>query len=420
MRKILILILFWIAIMSKFVLAQDGIEIILDHQNIKKEEEVEISIKLNYKSISSCTLQIYFDITKLEYLNKTENANLTQNRIIYTWVDENAGKVQRTSDVISNFSFKALQNGTANIVVTGDFYDFNGKKLEIEDSSIQIQIGELEAQESSENENNNQDEEQISNDNTNLKIMRIGREGISPEFRKDIKEYYLIADNSVKELNITAIPENAQATVKITGNKNLKQGLNTINIQVQSKDKTKTSDYKIYVTKTNDQESANANLENLAIRQAMLFPSFDNNITQYEIEVANDIEKLDILAVPEKINAKIQIIGNDGLKVGDNYIEVIVTAENGITNKKYEIKVYKRNEQEEIKTEEEQKQQTEKLSTILANVQEDEQVTEVNEIEENKNENKLSYIIIMAIIIILTLSVLAIIFFIKNKKKASK
>lgn len=420
MRKILILILFWIAIMSKFVLAQDGIEIILDQQNIKKEEEVEISIKLNDKSISSCTLQIYFDITKLEYLNKTENANLTQNRIIYTWVDENAGKVQRTYDVISNFSFKALQNGTANIVVTGDFYDFNGKKLEIEDSSIQIQIGELEAQESSENENNNQDEEQISDDNTNLKIMRIGREGISPEFRQDIKEYYLIADNSVKELNITAIPENAQATVKITGNKNLKQGLNTINIQVQSKDKTKTSDYKIYVTKTNDQESANANLENLAIRQAMLFPSFDNNITQYEIEVANDIEKLDILAVPEKINAKIQIIGNDGLKVGDNYIEVIVTAENGITNKKYEIKVYKRNEQEEIKTEEEQKQQTEKLSTILANVQEDEQVTEVNEIEENKNENKLSYIIIMAIIIILTLSVLAIIFFIKNKKKASK
>lgn len=406
--------------MSKFVLAQDGIEIILDQQNIKKEEEVEISIKLNDKSISSCTLQIYFDITKLEYLNKTENANLTQNRIIYTWVDENAGKVQRTSDVISNFSFKALQNGTANIVVTGDFYDFNGKKLEIEDSSIQIQIGELEAQESSENENNNQNEEQISDDNTNLKIMRIGREGISPEFRKDIKEYYLIADNSVKELNITAIPENAQATVKITGNKNLKQGLNTINIQVQSKDKTKTSDYKIYVTKTNDQESANANLENLAIRQAMLFPSFDNNITQYEIEVANDIEKLDILAVPEKINAKIQIIGNDGLKVGDNYIEVIVTAENGITNKKYEIKVYKRNEQEEIKTEEEQKQQTEKLSTILANVQEDEQVREVNEIEENKNENKLSYIIIMAIIIILTLSVLAIIFFIKNKKKASK
>ena len=406
--------------MSKFVLAQDGIEIILNEQNIKKEEELEISVKLNDKSISSCTLQIYFDITKLEYLNKTENANLTQNRIIYTWVDKNAGKVQRTSDVISNFNFKALQNGTANIVVTGDFYDSNGKKVEIEDSSIQIQIGELEAQESSENENNNQDEEKISDDNTNLKIMRIGREGISPEFRKDIKEYYLIADNSVKELNITAIPENAQATVKITGNKNLKQGLNTINIQVQSKDKAKTSDYKIYVTKTNDQENANANLENLAIRQEMLFPSFDNNITQYEIEVANDIEKLDILAVPEKINAKIQIIGNDGLKIGNNYIQVIVTAENGITTKKYGIKAYKRNEQEEIKAKEEQKQQTEKISTILANIQEEEQVKEVNEIEENKDVNKLSNIIIIAIIIILTLSVFAIIFFIRNKKKASK
>ena len=370
--KLILFLIMMLCILSKnyFVLAQEKIDVISNKEVIKKEEEFEISISLNDTSIASLTLQIYFDMTKLEYINKTKNANFAQNRVIYTWVDENAGTTARTSNEIEKFTFKGLQEGIANIVVTGEFYDNNGSKIEMEDGSMQIQIEEINEQQEN-GQNTEEAEEQVSSDNTNLKIMRINEEGISPEFQKNIKEYYFIANNNTSRLEVTAIPENSKATVTITGNTNLKQGLNIINIQVQSEDKTQISDYKIYVTKTNNKELANSNLENLAIREAMLYPSFDANITQYDIEVANHIDKVDVLAIPERINATVKIDGNDDLKIGANTITINVTAEDGITSKKYIINAHRRNEQEEIEAKEEEKNQTEQLTTILENTQED-------------------------------------------------
>lgn len=370
--KLILFLIMMLCILSKnyFVLAQEKIDVISNKEVIKKEEEFEISVSINDNTIASLTLQIYFDMTKLEYINKTKNANFAQNRVIYTWVDENAGTTARTSNEIEKFVFKGLQEGIANIVVTGEFYDNNGSKIEMEDGSMQIQIEEINEQQEN-GQNTEEAEEQVSSDNTNLKIMRINEEGISPEFQKNIKEYYFIANNNTSRLEVTAIPENSKATVTITGNTNLKQGLNIINIQVQSEDKTQISDYKIYVTKTNNKELANSNLENLAIREAMLYPSFDANITQYDIEVANHIDKVDVLAIPERINATVKINGNDDLKIGANTITINVTAEDGITSKKYIINAHRRNEQEEIEAKEEEKNQTEQLTAILENTQED-------------------------------------------------
>lgn len=348
-------------------------------------------------SVASLTLEIYFDMTKLEYLNKTENANFSQNRVIYTWVASNGIAKEDKTNEIAKFTFKAIQDGTASIVVTGDFYNANGDKIEIPDSSMQVEIGKIEV----DDETGEQSENQVSDDNSNLKIMRVSKEGISPEFQKDIKEYYLLVDSSLKSLDITAIPENSNSTVTITGNTNLKEGLNTVEIQVQSKDKTKTSIYKIYVTKTNNPELANANLENLAVSQAMLYPPFDRNITKYSIELANDVYNLELLAIPEKINAKVQILGNDTLKIGSNVIEIVVTAENGITTKKYTLTAYRRNEEEEIKSQEEQKNQAEQLTAIIENTtpKEQENVTkEESEKKENKSNNKVIYVVFTVII----------------------
>ena len=54
-------------------------------------------------------------------------------------------------------------------------------------------------------------------------------------------------------------------------------------------------------------------------------------MTQYDIWFGNDVNKLDILAVPQSLSAKVSIIGNDNLSVGHNTIEIVVTAEDGIT-----------------------------------------------------------------------------------------
>lgn len=222
-----------------------------------------------------------------------------------------------------------------------------------------------------------------------------------------------IANNTINNLGITAIPENPSATVTITGNKNLKMGENVIDIKVESKDKSKTSIYKIYVTKTNNIELANANLQTLAIRQGVLEPEFDSNMTKYKVEIANNIDKIDILAIPQKENATVKIIGNVDIKEGDNQIQVVVLAENGTTNKKYDVIVHRRNQEEEQKYEEERNYQAERLSTILEEEKENEQKNN----EEVKNKSNILFIVILISILAIVVSVFIYRYKFKNGNK---
>lgn len=394
------------------VLAEISIGVSVDKENVTKGQEIEITVDTEDSNISAFTLQIYFDMTRLEYVNKTTKSNFSQNRIIYTWIDEYLQR--RSVSKTEKFTFKALEDGIANIVVTGEFYDRDGNQIYLQDGTTQVTIGnQKNINVTTENIEIEENQEQVGSDNTNLKIMRLNHEGISPEFQKDIKEYYFVADNSVDSLQITAIPENSKSKVTVTGNTNLKQGLNTIRIEVQSEDKTKKAEYKIYVTKTKNKELANANLENLAVREIMLYPAFDANITQYDIEVANNIDKLDVLAVPERMEASVTINGNNKLEVGDNVITINVVAEDGITNKKYVIKAHRRNEQEEIQVKEEQKNQVEQLETILKNEHGENRKEE--EKEESKTEVKVIDIITFVLIGIIAIGF--VIGFIVNKKK---
>lgn len=384
---IIFILLFFIIIFESIipkntVLAETNIGVSVDKENIEKGQNIKVTVDTENPNISAFTLEIYFDMTKLEYVNETKNSNFSSNRVIYTWVDENLqeGAVAETE----TFTFKALRDGIANLVVIGEFYDKNGNQIYLQDGNTQVTIGN-QVNVTTENINNGENQGQVSSDNTNLKIMRLNHEGISPEFQKGIKEYYFIADNSISSLQVTAIPENSKSQVTVTGNTNLKQGLNTIKVEVQSEDKTKKAEYKIYVTKTKNKELANANLENLAVREAMLYPAFDANITQYDIEVANDIDRVDVLAVPEKVGASVTISRNEKLEVGDNVITINVAAEDGITNKKYVIKAHRRSEQEEIQAKEEQQEQAKQLEAILEN-----QTEENNDKQDFESESKTS------------------------------
>lgn len=392
----LIIVLIFILLLNINVsFADNEMRIVPDKNTIEAGEEVGINIEIGNKEVQAFTLEIYWDRAVLEYVSGPENSNNLGNRVIYTWINE-SGKDHDTIN-IENFNFKALQDGTANITITGEFYNLNGDEIKIDDSSFEVKVGK-------EEEKNDEeaviDNTNVSDDNTNLSILRLDQEGISPDFNKDIKEYYFIANNTINDLGITAIPENIGATVTIAGNKNLKIGENTIDIKVEAKDKSKTSIYKIYVTKTKNIELANANLETLAIRQGVLEPEFDSNMTKYKVEIANDIDKIDILAVPQKENATVKIIGNGEMKEGDNLVQAIVLAENGTTNKKYDVIVHRRNQEEEKKYEEEREYQAERLSTVLEEKQNEQQKN-----EETQNKSNILFIVILisilAIIVIL-------------------
>lgn len=189
------------------------------------------------------------------------------------------------------------------------------------------------------NSNYNEEDDETKSDNTNLKSLKVDVEGLSPEFDKNITEYYLIVDLTIEEVNVEAVPEYEKSKITITGNSDLQEGENTVKILVKAENgNTKT--YTINITKTNDLEKVNATLKSLSVKGFSFYPSFKTNIYNYNLTVNEKLTQLEILAETEIEGATYEIIGNEDLKEGDNLIKVIVTAKDGETKREYKINVY--------------------------------------------------------------------------------
>ena len=90
-----------------------------------------------------------------------------------------------------------------------------------------------------------------------------------------------------------------------------------------------------------DKDKSNVKaLSSLTVEQYKLEPEFDPDITEYAVTVGGDVEKLNIEAMAEDANSTIEILGNSGLLIGENTINIKVTAEDG-TVRTYTINVTK-------------------------------------------------------------------------------
>lgn len=175
--------------------------------------------------------------------------------------------------------------------------------------------------------------------NANLSKLQINQEGLTPNFNKDKTNYCVTVSDKVDELKITAEPEDLNAKVSIVGNTELKNGDNKIDITVTAQNGNKKV-YTIIATKTSDPEKSNSYLLNLIVENATLSPVFSKEEFNYNCgTVGKNIDTLKILAFGENENVKIDIIGNDKLKYGDNKIDIKVTSEDGTTTKVYCITV---------------------------------------------------------------------------------
>ena len=399
--------------------AKSKVTLNINEDILENGEEFSLSINANDFETAACTIEIYYDKEKVECISEMDNINVLDNKVIYTWVSDTGNN--KEIDEILKINFKAKQDGISTFAATGEFYNQKGEEQEIEYESTDIKIG----SDDSNNENNidtESKEENVSSNNADLDIMRVNIEGISPNFDKNITEYYLIVDETIKKINITAIPLNRKAQVQITGNDNLKSGKNIIQIEVTSKDKTNTKNYTINITKTSNPEKANTNLETLAVEGFTLDPEFDNNITTYSIKVPNNYESVNILAIPESTKAKVEIKKSEELQVGNNTVQIKVTAENGITSKTYDIEVYRRNEKEDEVAKQEQEKSEEISQKVLEEKQANNDISNNSSGENNTNDieingNNIDYITIIgtllscATIFIVTMKI------IKNKKK---
>ena len=410
--------------------------------NVQNNENFTVSISANNTDIAAYTLWIYYEKDKTECISQMDNISIQDNRIMYTWYSSD-GKNKNLNNLLE-LEFKPNQDGIATFTVTGEFYNETGEKLNFQGNSLDVLISdvtlmsenssmienqeensstldtqELKDQEENSSQTDTQEDAdllaEVQNDDSslNLGIMRTNYEGITPDFNAEILEYYLIVDETVNDLAITAIPVSRRAEVVISGNKNLKNGLNIVKITVSLNGNSKT--YTIYVTKTNDASTANTNLETLAIENYTLEPEFQNNITNYYVEVSNTENLLNILALAEDSNAKVKMEGNNELADGTNNVVVTVTARDGITKKKYNIQAYKRNEEEESEYNKEIKENNEEVNRLLE--EKSIAIVENNEDQENDNEANNKNKVIMIVVIIVAIIVIGVVVIIVRKKR---
>ena len=422
--KVIIFILFIIMCIFNFnnvyAITDGTVYLSSDKQIIEINEEIEVFVNIENFYSDAYDFELYFDNDKLEFIseNNNGNVNVIDNRIICLWYDENGGSNDKTGKVES-FKFRAKSSGIATFSINGNFYTKRAQEVRTDFKELQIEVGKdetmLQKQAREETGKNND------KSNSKLQNLRLNIEGMVPDFNKDIYNYYLTVNDNINNIEVLTIGENNNSKITVTGNENLKDGLNIIKIQVTSEDNANNSEYIINVTKTNNIEDANTNLETLAIKDVLLYPSFDNSVTNYNVEVSNDTYNITLLAIPEDEEASVDIVKSDVLQEGNNEIKITVTAKNNYTKKDYIINVYKRNDAEEIEYQEEQKKNQESLNNILEKTSTTIQSNDYNkqEYNEKQNETRNNIFYIIGIILFFTI-ILLINKKLKNKKRKSK
>ena len=378
-----------------------------DKDNVIIGDEFEVSLNLKGINTSAYSIEIFFNTTKLEFISGPENSNVIGNKVKIVWYDTNGGTEAKQGE-LEKLKFKSIAPGIADFDVNGEFFDENINLMQTDFENFQIEILEQDVDEGVNGR-------AIQNQNsTQLKSLRLNVEGIVPDFETDIYDYSLTLPEQLKEIKdieVQTIAENENAKIEVSGNKNLKDGLNIINVVVTNQGKSQ--EYKIKVTKTQNLEMANTNLENLAIEYAILSPEFNEQITRYNTQVANEINQLNILAIPENEQGKVEILGNNNLNEGNNKIEIKVTAPNGFTQRIYEINVYRRNKQEETMYDQEVdkvKKRLEEAYSVNKEVSENDNSGETmnndnNEVKNEKRENKKDYLL-MAVDVFIVVSII--------------
>ena len=410
MKKIIFCLVFLLVLLGIYIESfaienenQDSIYLNVSNTEIKNGEEFSFTINLANIDVAAFDIQIYFNNELLEYVSGPENTNVVGSKIITVWYDETGGENTKQNCELVKYTFKVKGIGSEYIAIQGEFYNAEGIQIQSFTDGIEIIANEetqTEVIEVSE-------ESQVASNNSKLETLRLNHEGLTPVFSPDITDYYFLTED-LSALEVTATPENPNAKVTVTGNTNFKDGLNMITIEVVSQDGTSKTIYTISVTKTKDLEKANTSLETLAIENVTLEPEFSNDIYQYNAIVSNTTENLNILAIPERQNAKVEVTGGKNLQYGNNVINIQVMAENGYTIKQYRVNIYRRNEEEQKIAEEETKMNIQKLNAILEEQEEGEKEGKQSEnsIVENIQNNLwfvMIYIIFSILIVILVI-----------------
>lgn len=159
--------------------------------------------------------------------------------------------------------------------------------------------------------------------NNYLKDIIINGGKIPIDFDKLVLDY-TIKTYKIDTLDIEATPEDSNSTVSVIKPNQIIVGENTVKISVKSQSG-KEQIYTLVVI--NSDTEINTKLKNLSVKDHQI--EFDSNKLDYEIVFNKSMEDgVKIYATTISKDAKIEIVGNDNLKV-DSKIKIRVFAEDG-------------------------------------------------------------------------------------------
>ncbi|QYR21853.1 cadherin-like beta sandwich domain-containing protein [Paenibacillus sp. sptzw28] len=195
----------------------------------------------------------------------------------------------------------------------------------------------------------------VSEQDVNLSNLTLSQGALTPAFDSGTTDYSATVAHSVTSMQLTPTTSDPNATVMVNGQSvasgsasspvSLNVGANTIKVVVTSAAGTMRKTYSVIVYR---QASTDADLSNLALSQGTLSPAFSSGVTGYSATVANSITSVDVTPTAADpgatvtVNGKVVASGTPStvpLNVGDNIIKVIVTAEDGTTQKLYTVTV---------------------------------------------------------------------------------
>ena len=280
------------------------------------------------------------------------------------WVENGSSKIK----LIAN------KAGTTEIIVEAeDVADVSGKEItgtkriaiKVTDSSSSSNGNLNSSSSSSTNNPSRNTSNSTSNAGTTNKSSdaTLRNLGITPKaydfsgFSKLKTNYSVKVDYDVTRISIYAYATDSKATVTGIGTKSLNVGTNTFPIKVTAEDKKTTKTYNLTITRaenagdesdSDDEENKTTNnsvnntnttnttsessstnvsdsgLTNLEVEGYTISPAFSGDIYTYSVDLPDGTKSININT--EKINddIKVEIIGNDNLETGTNYITILV------------------------------------------------------------------------------------------------
>ncbi len=209
---------------------------------------------------------------------------------------------------------------------------------------------------STDTKGNNTDNNDKKSNNANLSTL-----GVTPKeydfsgFSSNKTSYSVTIPNDVDSLKVSYRTADSKAKVKVTGNKNLEVGTNTIKVVVTAADGKTTKTYTIKVTKLATEDNKPGNvideekdldlyLTSLSIKGLELTPEFSSDVYSYETTINmdhRDMSEVTVEAAANNEKATVEITGNTNLVEGENLINVIVKSSNSSEQTVYQITVNK-------------------------------------------------------------------------------